>query len=776
MKHLHTFFGRLAILMLAAFLLTSMAFAQETGIIEGRVIDKTTQQEVIGATVQVLGTSLGAVTDVNGNFTIKGLAANTYSLKFSAVEYKPFLRTDVRVSSSQSTKLTVELSIDAYQQTEVVVIGTRTFDKSEDTRVSSNQISQEEIRRAPGAAEDVSRMMQSLPGVTFGSDSRNDIIARGGSPIENFVMIDGIEVPNINHYGTQGASGGPIGMINTDFLNDVNFSAGGFGAKYGDRLSSIMDIKYRNGDERSYHGKFDMGLAGFGGIFEGPIQTEKSAFMVSVRRSYLDLFSGGIGLTGVPKYWNFNLKGTFELTPQHSLTVIGLGGIDNIENKNYDSNSATAVSNTDLIYDGWQYVMGFSHRWLIDKNTFLRTSVSSNAYNARVSNDSIGVGAGNSVLSRTLDFSNTSTDRELVLRSDFSHRFSARDLLEVGITAKHINNHDDIFVKAGTDITGTNPDIFITADASATKLGAYSQYTRNFTDKFSATLGLRWDYFDYISDKNAVSPRLSLSYDVTNQVRFNLGGGFYQQAPPLIWLVADERNRDTKFMKTYQAVAGVEYFPQEDLKISVEVYAKEYRDYPISTEHPQYVYSSAGADFSTPFEQIRSGSDGYARGIEFFVHKKLTDHLYGMVNYSYSSIMFKDGLGTWRPSAFNYRNSFTLTGGYKLNESFEFSAKFRYAGGRPYTPFDLQASTSRNQGILDYTRVNEDRFKDYKRLDVRADYRFGLLGWNMIAFVDLENMLNVKNVDQLVWNNKTNQPDQLLQWQFLPVGGIKMEF
>jgi hypothetical protein len=229
-------------------------------------------------------------------------------------------------------------------------------------------------------------------------------------------------------------------------------------------------------------------------------------------------------------------------------------------------------------------------------------------------------------------------------------------------------------------------------------------------------------------------------------------------------------------MKTYQAVAGFEYFPMEDLKISVEAYTKEYRDYPFSVTNPQFVYSSAGADFANRFEQIQTGSDGHSRGIELFVQKKLTDKFYGMLSVGLSEIRFTDGLGTERPSAFDYQRVVTAIGGYKITDALEVSVKFRYAGGRPFTPFDLAQSQSLNRGIYDYANTNLARFNDYRRLDIRFDYRFNLFDWNMLFFIDLQNVANFENVEQVVWNNKQNRSDRLLQWQFLPIGGFKAEF
>jgi len=234
------------------------------GKIVGEVVDQTTKQKIVGAVIELLNSNIVTTTNVNGEFEFNDLNPKTYTLKVSAVYYLSTYRTDVRVTGGQSTKVIIELKLASYETDEVVVSAEKFFDKPEFLTTSTNSLTSEEIRRAPGAAEDLNRMVQSLPGVTTATDSRNDLIVRGGSPVENLIIVEGIEVPNINHFGTQGASGGPIGMINVDFLNNVTFSAGGFPAKYGDRLSSIMDVTYRNGDKRVFNTKLDLGIAGAG--------------------------------------------------------------------------------------------------------------------------------------------------------------------------------------------------------------------------------------------------------------------------------------------------------------------------------------------------------------------------------------------------------------------------------------------------------------------------------------------------------------------------------
>ncbi|MCU0345149.1 MAG: TonB-dependent receptor [Ignavibacterium sp.] len=743
-------------------------FANESlkGTITGQVIDRDTKQEIPGAVIEVMNAAVLTATDVHGDFTIEGLDPKTYNLKISAPYYVTTYKTDVLVTGKQSTKIVIELKLASYETEEVIVSGERFFDKPNDLVTSTNSLSSEEIRRAPGAVEDLNRMVQSLPGVTTATDSRNDLIVRGGSPVENFILVEGIEVPNINHFGTQGASGGPIGMINVDFLNDVTFNAGGFPAKYGDRLSSIMDVEYRNGDRNNFNGKVDIGIAGGGIILEGPIQEGKSSYLFSARKSYLDLILSSTGLTAVPNYTNFNLKTTYELSEKHKLSIIGLGGIDKINFKGYESEDDPFINSTN--FSGWQAAVGIVHKWLVGNQTYLQTSISTNQYQREVAEDSVGKPV----------FNNESLDKEYILRSDLSQRFSPTDLLEVGFTAKYLSNDNTIFRAKTIDIYGSVlPELNYSAIAEAYKFGPYVQYSKKLFGRLDLTAGLRYDYFDYLNNESTISPRASAGFYILENLKLNATYGIYHQAPPLLWLVSYDQNKDLKQIKTEQFVTGMEYYPASDLKITLEYFEKQYSDYPNSVLNPQVTYANTGAEYQTlGLEPLLPASDGYARGVEFFIQKKLTNGLYGMFNYSFSKIRFTSLDGIERPSSFDYQNVLTAILGYKITNNLEVSAKYRFMGGRPYTPLDEAASAQFNQTIYDYTKYNAVRYDDYQRLDVRVDYRFELFGWLLTTYLDFQNILNIENVDQIIWNQKTQQVDYIYQWKFLPAGGIKIEF
>jgi len=753
-------------LLLSVFISVRPLFAQNFGVIEGMVVDRDTKQPIIGARIAVIGTKKGTLADIDGVFRIAKLAQATYQLEITALGYQPLIKTDISVGTAQSTKLRIELKVDAFETEAVIVTANKFFNKSEDTKVSSNELSQEEIRRAPGAAEDVSRMVQALPGVTTTADSRNDLIVRGGSPVENFIMIDGIEVPNINHFGSQGASGGPIGMVNVDFIQDVTFSAGGFPVKYGDRLSSIMDIRYRDGDKRQFTGKIDLGLAGAGFILEGPIQKEKSAYMISARKSYVDLVSSSTNITALPNYSNFNLKATYDINARHKLALIGLGGIDKIT---FEGENDEDVKSYDLTkYSAWQSVIGLSHKWLVGKSTYMQSSVSFNMYQKDITVDSLNI----------RQFLNESLDKEWLLRQDISHRFSPSDLVELGTQFRFLQNDNNIFIESGLDDFGvTRSDVVIDRKTDAFKFGGYLQYTKSFWQRFSLTTGLRYDYFDILNTPHALSPRASLSVDLRENLSLNLAYGLYQQAPPLIWLVGDEDNTGLKFMKTYQTVVGLALYPRQDIKFTVEVFHKNYSDYAASITNPEVSYASVGANFDTHgLEALTSKSSGYATGIEFFLQKKLFDDFYGLLNYSYAKIRFKALDGVERPSSFDFTNVFTAIFGYKFTESLEMSIKWRYMTGRPYTPVDLERSVANNSLILDNSRLNSLRHPDYHRLDIRLDKRYVFDGWNMVVFVDIQNVYNRQNVEHLIWDEEQNRVEKIYQWGFLPIAGLKIEF
>lgn len=354
---------------------------QLTGIIEGTVLDKETKLPLIAANVMLENSTIGATTDAEGKFVIKSLNVGSYSIKISYMGYQLIIKTDVIVKSSRSTALLIELQPSSYQ-TEEINVNAGYFTEVEYQTVNSVNFSYEEIRRSPGAAGDVSRIMMSLPSVAKVNDQSNSLIVRGGSPLENAFYIDNIEIPNINHFPTQGASGGPIGVLNVDFINDVNFISGGFSSTFGDKLSSIMDIKFREGNRENIEGQLDFNFAGFGGVIEGPIGNNGS-YMLSLRRSYFDLLvkSIDIGTSIPPSYGDYQYKIVYDLNDNNKLSLIGVVSDD------HNNPTQKAAIDEDMIYYGpqkiWVHTNGINWQKIWGKIGYSNTSIAftSNLFN-----------------------------------------------------------------------------------------------------------------------------------------------------------------------------------------------------------------------------------------------------------------------------------------------------------------------------------------------------------------------------------------------------------
>lgn len=744
-----------------------------TGELSGTVVNHATQQPVSGATVAIMGMKLGAVSRATGAFRIAAMPPGTYNVAITCIGYEPRTISDVSVRSGHTTSLTVELDEKDVKLDEATIVAPL-FHKDADNITSTHTFNYEEVRRAPGAAEDVSRIAQSMPGVAFTNDGRNDLVVRGGSPTENLTVIDGIEIPNINHFGTQGAAGGPIGMLDVNLIDDVQFSSGGFRAEYGDKLSSVMAVRLREGNRDGFQGNANLTTAGVGAVLEGPLSS-RGAYMFSVRRSYLNLIHNLIGLTAVPNYQDMALKLTYDLSQDHHLSLLFLGGLDAIR---FDANAhdSTGLQFTNTSLDQWQGTAGLSWRWLWGAAGYSDVAAFTNLVN-------YDIHARDTLNAPT--FNDNSQDREFGLRAKAVWQVSKTYTLTGGVTAKAVDFTNTIFWRKDSvqfrDPTGLHYRTFggidMNSGSTATKLGAFVDLAAQFAP-LTVTGGVRVDHCDYLTGTNTVvAPRASTSYAFSEATSVNASYGLFYQAPELVWMTTVPENRGLSYMRSWHAIVGLEHQFDSDLKLTVEAYDKEYSDYPVSLANPYFVLANGGADYgvSIPGAAHSSGT-GHVRGIDVFLQKKLMGNIYGLVSYSFSRAEFQGDAGGMRPGAFDYRHLFTIIAGYTIDNDWEFSAKWRFAGGRPYTPFDAMQSAAINQGVADDAQYNLSRLPDYSRLDVRVEKRSSFAWGNLVGYFELQNAYARNNVLQFYWNTTKNTQGEIYQWGFLPVGGFKLEF
>lgn len=762
------------LIFLTATVLSSSLLAQEVkrGAITGRVLDKTTKEPIVGATAKIIGLELGAVADLDGKFTIQNIPVGTYQVKISAVGYESTIRTDVVVSTARAYNLLVELVEKGVEGKEVEVVADYFKRRKADSPTSEQSFSYEEIRRLPGGFEDVVRAVSTLPGVSVASAGRNDLLVRGGAPSENLFLIDGIEVPNINHFGTQGFGGGPLSFVNLDYVREVNFSTGGFGVKYGDKISSVVSLDLRNGREDRTGGKLNLSASQFGFNIEAPI-SQNGQYLFSARRSYLDLIFKAAGFSFVPEYYDFLGKVTYNLGSGNELSALGIGVINNV--RLFNDTPEKRFDNSRLLNNTqYQLIGGLTWKKAF-KGGFISTTLGRTRIDYRFEQrDSL----------QNPFFRNNSIEDELNLRSDITLALTKATELSFGLQAKTIGFDSDVLLKnQGTDSVIVNQQL---KDRFA-KGATYVQLLQRF-GRLSITLGGRIDYFNGINQKFYPAPRGSISFALTDKTSLNASVGRYTQAPSYIWLVAEESNRDLKNIQTNVAIAGVEHILQPDLKFSIEGYFKQYRDYPASVNRPFLVLANTGAGFggsedgfaSFGLEPLVSLGKGRAYGVEVFVQKKLSETpYYGIASLTIGKSEFQGLDGIFRPSNFDQRVIFSLSGGYRIDEKWELGIKFRYASGRPFTPVGAQGDRAFGFQLtnIDPNFFNAQRLSDFHALDVRLDRRWQFSTWTLITYLDVQNVYNRQNAEPPRWNARENRIDDVGgQIGLLPSIGINAEF
>ena len=740
---------------------------QGKGSISGSVVDFVTKQPLIGANIIIVGTTIGTATDINGLFRLDNIEPNTYLLRASVIGYQSRTKTDVVVAPGRLAQVFFELNTQPIEFEGVVV--TSDFFRKDPFEVNSiRSFSFEEIRRSPGGFEDVVRALSVLPGVAQADAGRNDLIVRGGAPSENLYLVDGIEVPNINHFGTQGATGGPLSFINLDFVKETSFSTGGFSSLYGDKLSSVLTIDLRNGRNDRLGGKATISASQFGLNAEGPLFTENSTFLFSARRSYLDFIFKAAGFSFVPEYYDVLTKTDFRLDNRNSVSFLFIGAFGNVKFFNNDEEQRfdnARILGTDQI----QYVTGLSYRRLIN-NGFYNISLSRNYTDFDSRQRDINLNPL---------FTNRSKEEENNLRADLVYQLSNKAEINLGTTAKLIEFDADILFPTFITTFGDSlPITSLNKSENFLKLGSYLNLNIRPFSRLTANLGLRLDYFDAINNSTYLSPRFSTSYRLTEITNLNFSTGVYHQSPSYIWLIADERNRELKKVRVDQYVLGFDHRLNEDALLKVEGFYKNYNNYPTSLIRPYLVLANTGAGFAGSddnysafgLEPLVSEGFGNTRGVELSIQKKLSQTpYYGILSLTYSESEFTAWDGIKRPGSYDQNWIFNLSGGYKIDKHWEVSSKFRFASGKPYTPFNSDGT----QNVADY---NTRRLKSLHSLDLRVDKRWFFTGWTLITYLDVQNVYNKNNLSAIRWDRREQKVDESSSIGILPSIGISAEF
>jgi hypothetical protein len=732
------------------FFISLNVFSQDTGKLTGYVYDFQSGEPIFGATVQVLDTQLGAVTNENGYYVIEEVPTKPVTLKASYVGYESVLRYNVIVKSVGNVEEKFEL-VETATELEAVTIAPSPFRKKEETPLSIQKLSAVEISTYPGGNNDIAKVVQSLPGVASSIGGfRNDVIIRGGAPNENVYYLDGVEIPNINHFATQGSAGGPVGLLNVSFFNNVTLSTSAFGAQYDNALSGVLQFDQRDGNNRDFRTNIRLSSSETALTFEGPLfkgdkESSDTSFIVSVRRSYLQFLFQVIGLPFLPDYWDYQYKLTHKIDDYNEIYLTGVGSIDDFSINVPDDVDAEQQAQLDQVPVIKQRTNTVGVTWkrrFKEVAGFMTTTVSTNYLSNDFTRFEDNVNEANPI------FRNNSTEQETKLRYNYN-RFYDKWKLRAGFVvqqANYTNNTLDIVDNFNFD-----------TDLSLVRYGLHAQLSRRFfKDRLGLSFGIRADANDFTAGGNdllsTLSPRISASYALDEEQKWSLNAswGRYYKIPPYTVLGFQDNNQnfvnqDVTYIENDHTVLGIEYLPNRDSKFSIEGFFKKYRDYPVSILNGISLANLGGGFEVLGNEPVASVGLGRTYGLEFLYQKKLSKRTYAILAYTFFRSEFTGfDQDNYLPSAWDSRHLLTFTGGYQFNRNWELSARMRYIGRTPFAEVDLEATNAQNtypELLIDYSNFGDSRLGAFNQTDVRLDKKWNFRKFSLNVFLEIQNIL-----------------------------------
>ncbi len=755
-----------SIVALVSLVLISLSIHAQSGRIEGRVFDSKNNEPLPFTNIIIFGTNIGTTSDLDGNFIFTGLEPGFTKLVATSVGYEKYISEDFLVTNAKAIFIELPLKETSVDLEEVVVRASP-FARDQESPVSLRRLNISEIERNPGANRDISKVIQSLPGVASTPAQRNDVIVRGGGPSENSFFLEGVEIPTINHFSTQGASGGPVGIINVDFIREVNFYSGAFPAKRGNALSSVIDFRMVEPNKDKWTYRATIGATDLGFTANGPV-SENSGLIFSVRRSYLQFLFDVLGLPFLPTYNDAQFKYKWNINKKNQLTFIGLGAIDNnvlntgIENPDAEQQF---ILGTLPENNQWSYTVGAVYKHF-SRNGFHQVVLSRNA----LDNQAIKYRDNIEEESRkTFDYNSTETENKL--RYEFTGSKNGWNY-EYGAGLQLANYTDNTFQKQFIEdqVIAFNRK----ADLDLWSWSAFGQISRPvLNERLTLSLGARMDANDYSATMSNMidqfSPRFSLSYALTEKWFLNGNTGRYYQRPAYTTLGFTDnagsfvnKENGLKYIEVNHVVAGVEHRPDEQSKLSVEGFYKFYNDYPFSVLDSVSI-ASKGGDFGVfGNEEVVSTDKGQAYGFEVFARDTDFFGFNTILSYTFVRSKFEDKNGEYIPAAWDNKHLLNLTLLRKLKKNWNVGGKWRYVGGTPYTPFDedksslVQAWNVQGGPYLNFDAFNTMRLAPFHQLDVRVDKQYFFDKWSLMVYVDIQNLYNFQSESPPIYIRELN--------------------
>ena len=720
--------------------------AQNNGTLTGQVIDNKTLLPLEGTTVLIEGTTIGVVTDAQGYFSIQDVPPQTYSITANFLGYTAETKFNVIVKSVGTADLLFKLEEDNQVLDEVVVVKS-SFRTTKETPLSTQSLSAVEIETYPGGNNDIAKVAQSLPGISPSIGGfRNDFIIRGGAPNESVYYLDGIEIPNINHFTTQGSAGGPVGMLNVDFIRNVTLSSSAFGAEYDNPLSGVLAFEQRDGNAKDFAAKVRVGASEAGitintPLFKGGKERSNTTLMLSARRSYLQFIFELVGLPIRPDYWDYQWKLTHTFDTYNSISFVGLGSIDDfsvVAPDEFDAEQQATIEQVPIIQQRTT-TLGLSWtRKFKNGNGRMRTSLSTNRLQnlfSRFANNENKSG---------LLFENDAVEQETKLRSQIT-QFAGDWKFSYGFNLQ-LSNYSNATLSLLENFNYATSINF-------TKYGFFGKASRSYlNERLSLSLGLRLDADTFTTGSNLIdnlSPRIAASYRLTEDERWKVNAslGRYFKMPTYTMLgfqdiAGNFINQNNRYTQSDHYVAGIEYNWSPTSRITIEGFLKDYSQYPVSVLDQVSLANKGGGFEVLGNEPIVDSGEGQSYGMEVLFQQKLTKNFYGVLAYTYFFSEFSQANGPLLPTVWDSRNLLSFTGGYKLKRNWEISMRYRYAGKTPYVPTNVAASLAAYPRIvLDYNRLGDVSLEAFTQGDIRIDKKWNFKRLSFNFYLEIQNFL-----------------------------------
>ena len=728
----------------------------QTFSIHGKVIDRNSRQGIPFANVHIEGdVHTGTATDSTGVFRITNAKPGIHRLVISYIGYKSKVTPEYMVSA-RTPFIEVELEEDLQLLGEVTITPSP-LRRTTESPVSLFVIGLQDIEKIPGANRDISRIVRSFPGVSFSPIGyRNDLIVRGGGPSENRYFMDGIEIPNINHFSTQGASGGPVGLINSDLVREINFYTGAFPANRSGALSSVLDFHLFNGnperqDFKATLGASEVSLSGSGHF------SKKTTYLFSIRQSYLQFMFKLLGLPFLPNYIDGQVKIKSRLSDKHELTFLGLGGIDRMKLNIDEKGESTEylLSYLPVVHQD-TYTTGMVYKHYNGPHTqgiYLSHNYLNNRMTKYLDNDE----STEENLMLRIRSSEQKTSLRVENRSNFGHWVWKQGI--EGSYSRYTNRTiQRIFASEKGEWTDYHTDLgiwswggFISADYTSPD------------QRFTTSIGLRTDASDFGNMNHLLkqlSPRISANYTFNEHWSIAGNAGIYYELPPYTALGFKDNdgrlvNKGLKYQRVASGSVGINWRPTKQLIFSVEGFYKRYGNMPLCIlDHVPL--ACKGNDYGIfGNEPLVSTAEGQAYGLELLAKWQIPDKINASASLTlYQSEYRNDKKSPYLPSAWDNKYIFNMSCIWDLPRQWSIGSKLSVIGGSPYTPFDIEKSSlveawnAQGRPYYDYGLYNTQRLDSYAQLDIRIDKNYYFKSWRLGWYLNLQNVTGSKLKEQ----------------------------